>query len=251
VKLTIVGSASAYTLQPGNASSCYLVEVDGTAILLDIGQGAFAALGAHRDPATLDAIVVSHLHPDHLVDLVPMRHYLRFAQEDPTPVTLHAPGELRQRIDALMGDDDFLAGLPGDDITPGTQRIGRLTVEARPVTHSLNSHAFRISGTDETDAPGLVYSGDVGVAEDLLPLIRRGDVLLCEASWGVASVAPTHALHLTAEEAARVARDGGASRLILTHVLDRFDPAGSADKARNAFDGPVDTARPGMSVEIA
>ena len=57
------------------------------------------------------------------------------------------------------------------------------------MTHALNSHAFRISSTAEPDAPGLVYSGDCGIADDLLPLIRRGDTLLCEASWGVASTA--------------------------------------------------------------
>jgi ribonuclease BN (tRNA processing enzyme) len=250
MKLTVVGSASAYTLQPGNASSAYLVEADGTTILLDVGQGSFAELGGHVDPATLDAVMVSHLHPDHLVDLVPMRHYLRYAQDDPATVTLHAPPELRRRVDALMGEDDFLECMPGDDISVGSQSVGRLTVEARPVTHALNSHAFRISSTAEPDAPGLVYSGDVGIADDLLPLIRRGDTLLCEASWGIATTAPAHALHLTAVEAARVARESGASRLILTHVLDRFDAAGSAIKARESFDGPVDAARPGLSVEV-
>ena len=118
------------------------------------------------------------------------------------------------------------------------------------MTHTPDSYAFRVSSTAEPDAPGLVYSGDCGRADDLLPLIRRGDTLLCEASWGVATTAPAHALHLTAVEAARVARESGASRLLLTHVLDRFDADGSAIKARESFDGPVDAARADLSVEV-
>ncbi|MEO7117585.1 MAG: MBL fold metallo-hydrolase [Candidatus Limnocylindrales bacterium] len=254
VRLTVVGSAPAYALRPGHASSCYLIEADGgdgsdrTAILLDIGQGAFAALGEYLEPSMLAAIFISHLHPDHGIDIVPMRHFLHYALDELHPVPLHAPAEFRSRIDGLIGEPGFLDGLPGDDLTAGQRTVGVLTIEARPVKHALNSFAFRVSSA--TERPGVVYSGDCGRPDDLIGLVRPGDTFLCEASWGAALEIPTGAMHLTAREAAEVARDCGAARLLLTHVLDEHDPVAALDIARGIFRGPVELAVPGMVVDV-
>ncbi|MBA3308096.1 MAG: MBL fold metallo-hydrolase [Chloroflexi bacterium] len=251
LRLTIVGCAPAYALRPGHAASCYLVEVGGEGILLDMGQGAFAALGAYREPSTLRGIVVSHLHPDHMIDLVPLRHYLRYGLDQARSLALHAPPELRTRIGALMAEAAFLDDLPGDDLQPGTFQLGPLRVEARPVTHALNSFGFRVTrAAAEEREPGLVYSGDCGRPEDVRDLVRPGDTLLCEASWGTSSPVASEAAHLTARQAAQVARDGEAARLILTHVLDAYDPAGSATLAGTVFAGPVQLASPGLVVDI-
>ncbi|MDQ3554179.1 MAG: MBL fold metallo-hydrolase, partial [Chloroflexota bacterium] len=185
LRLTVVGCAPAYALRPGHAASCYLVESGDVGILLDLGQGAFAALGAYREPLTLRAVVVSHLHPDHMIDLVALRHYLRYGLDRPRSLQLHAPAQLRARIGALMSEEGFLDDLPGQDLEPGTIELGALRVEARRVTHALNSFGFRVTRADEAEeGPGLVYSGDCGRPEDILALVRRGDTLLCEASWG-------------------------------------------------------------------
>jgi ribonuclease BN (tRNA processing enzyme) len=255
VRLTVVASAPSYTLRPGHASSCYLLEQAGKAIALDLGQGAFAALSAYRDPASLEAIFVSHLHPDHHIDLVPLRHYLRYAHPGQAPsVMLRAPAELRSRIDALHGERGFLDGLPGDDLEAGIHEVAGFQVEPRPVTHALNSHAFRVTappdGSGAGDAVGVVYSGDCGRADDLLPLIRQGDTLLCEASWGATERPPVPSLHLRAADAARIAREAGAARLILTHVLESSDPPAALALAREVFGGPVDLAVPGMTIEV-
>lgn len=251
MRLTIVGCAPAYTLRPGRASSCYLVESERAAVLLELGQGSFAALGAHLDPRRLTAVFVSHLHPDHNADLVPLRHYLRYACHPPAEVALHAPGELRARYDALLGEQHFLAGLPGEDLAAGTSQVEDLLVEAVPVTHALNSFAFRVSLASGAADAGLVYSGDCGRAEDLLAMVREGDTLLCEASWGASEVPPEgDALHLTALDAARVAREGRAARLVLTHLLDEYDPPAALASAREAFTGPVSLAEPGMVLEL-
>ncbi|MDQ3554298.1 MAG: MBL fold metallo-hydrolase [Chloroflexota bacterium] len=250
-RLTIVGCAPAYALRPGHAASCYLVESDDVGILLDMGQGAFAALGAYREPSTLRAVVVSHLHPDHMIDLVALRHYLSYGLDRPRSVPLHAPAELRVRIGALMGEEGFLDALPGQDLEPGTFQLGPLRVEARPVAHALNSFGFRVTQAGAPErAPGLVYSGDCGRPEDILALVRRGDTLLCEASWGSSETVAEEAAHLTARQAAEVARDGGAARLILTHILDAHDPDGSAVLARTVFGGPVELATPGLAVDL-
>jgi ribonuclease BN (tRNA processing enzyme) len=247
LRLTVVGPGPAYTRRRGRTSSCYVVEGDGTRIVLDIGHGSFASLGARIDPRTIDGIFVSHLHPDHHIDLVPMRHYLKYGAAAEGSVPLTAPAGIRERYDVLNGVEGFLDELPGPTLSVGVYRVGALTIEARRVTHTDDSYGFRVS-MGEND-PGIVYSGDCGRPEDLLALVRPGDTLLSEAAWG-ASAPVEAAWHLTAEQAASVAHDGRARRLILTHVLDEGRPTASLRIARRAFDGPTDLAAPGMEVII-
>jgi ribonuclease BN (tRNA processing enzyme) len=248
LRLTVVGPGPAYTRRRGRTSSCYLVELGETTIVLDIGHGSFASLGARVEPRTIDAIFISHLHPDHHIDLVALRHYLKYGAVPEGSVPLIAPEGIRARYDVLNGVDGFLDELPGPALSVGLHRIGGLTIEARRVTHTDDSYGFRVS-TDDT-GPGLVYSGDCGRAEDLLALVRPGDTLLSEAAWG-ASRSVEAAWHLTAEQAAGVAREGGARRLILTHVLDEGRPRASLNIARRVYDGPVDLAMSGMHVVVA
>jgi ribonuclease BN (tRNA processing enzyme) len=248
LRLTVIGPGPAYTRRRGRTSSCYLVQGGGTCIVLDIGQGSFTSLGARMDPRSIDAIFVSHLHPDHHIDLVPMRHFLKYGETTEGSVPLIAPAGIRDRYDVLNGIAGFLDELPGPALTEGTRRVGALTIEARRVTHTDDSFGFRVSIAD--DGPGLVYSGDCGRPEDLLALVRPGDTLLSEAAWG-AIAAVEAAWHLTAAQAAGVARDGGAGRLILTHVLDEGRPQASLRIARRAYGGPVDLAAPGMEIVVS
>ena len=96
--------------------------------------------------------------------------------------------------------------------------------------------------------PALAYSGDCGVADDLLPLVRAGDTLLCEAGLGVGP--DDGAPHLTAQEAAGVAARAGASRLVLTHILVERDPPAARAAAAAVFEGPVLLAEPGLQLDI-
>lgn len=249
MRLTVLGSAAAWQERPGCPSSSYLVEHAGEAIVLDLGQGAFGELCAHRAPSSVRAVVISHLHADHHVDLVPLRHYLRYAFDEPRTIALHVPDELRRRYDIFCGEDRFLADMPGPSLTAGSREVGPFVVEAHPVLHSEHSYAFRVTTQDDPAGPGLVYSGDCGRADDLLPLIREGDTLLCEAYWSNRTPQPG-AHHLTAEQAAGAARRGGAANLILTHILESHDPQAALGTARQAFGGDVSLAVPGGIAHI-
>jgi ribonuclease BN (tRNA processing enzyme) len=249
LRLTIVGSAAAWTRRAGHPSSCYLVELDGEGLVLDLGQGSFAALAARRDPERLRAVLISHLHPDHGIDLIPFRHYLRFACDPPGSVELRAPKDLRTRYDVLMGEQNFLAELPGDALEPGTFELAPFTVTVGRITHLEPSFGFRIAPGGAQDGPALVYSGDCGNADDLLPLIWPGDTLLSEAYFGAEASVP-EAKHLTAGEAARVARDGKAGRLVLTHLMDGTDEGAALAAARRGFDGRVELATDGLELTI-
>lgn len=249
VRLTVLGSSPAWSEQPGRPSSCYMVEIGSEAILLDLGQGSLASVFPHRDPSTLHAVFVSHMHGDHHVDLIPLRNLLYYHYHEPRSIDLHLPGGLRERYDAFMGEDGFLDLLPGDDVTQGTIVTGPFRVQAQRVTHAQNSHAFRVSDASVPDGPGLVYSGDCGRADDLLPLIRPGDTLLCEAFWSIQEPVPS-ANHLNAAEAADIATRSGAAELLLTHVLESYGPEAGRQVAAASFSGPVRLAEPELVLTI-
>lgn len=257
MRLTVVGCAPAWTQRVGRASSCYLLEHDGGAVVLDMGQGSFSALAQYRDLRLIDGVLISHLHADHLVDLVPLRHFVSYEAPE-TQIRLHGPLELRRRFDAFQAEPDFLRVLPGDPLAPDSFELGGLSVEAGLVTHIPHSFGFRLAPRGGA-GPGLVYSGDCAEPRDLLPLIRAGDTLLSEAAFGATE--PFRAgspsrddrsgmVHMTAAQAAWAAAESGAGRLVLTHIIDRNDEAAARDAAAEVFDGELLVAEPGLALEI-
>lgn len=250
LKVTVLGAAAAWSERPGRPSSCYLVEIGRNALVLDLGQGALSSVFQHRDPSSLDAVVVSHMHGDHHVDLIPLRNLLRYGYDRPRSIALHAPAGLRQRYDVFTGEDGFLDILGGPDLVEGRREIGPFQLQVQRVLHSEQSHAFRVTDSlDDPDGPGLVYSGDCGRADDLLPLIRAGDTLLCEAFWSTLEPI-AEARHLSAQQAAEVAQRGGAAHLILTHILEAHDPQAAVQAASGIFRGPVQLAAPELVVKV-
>lgn len=247
MELIVLGAGPAYTDRPGSSGACYLVREAGTSILLDLGQGSFPRIFPVIRPEDLDAILVSHLHPDHFIDLVPMRHYLRYQLHPARRVRVLGPRDLGARLDALHAEPGFsAAALDLETLGERDVEIGALEVASRLVTHTAESHGFRVAAKD---GPGLVYSGDCGVADDLLRLIRPGDTLLAEVSFGPGPV-PAGVLHLDGRDAGRAAREGGADRILLTHLQMGFDPDETVAAARAEFDGPVEFVWPGSRVSI-
>jgi ribonuclease BN (tRNA processing enzyme) len=253
VELIVMGAGPAYTDRRGAASAGYLVRAGEACLMLDMGQGTFPNLASTMDPSALSAVLVSHLHPDHFIDLVPLRHYLRYEFDPPRRMRVLGPADLGHRIDALHALPEFAAA--SLDVAPlGTavRQIGPFTVETKLVAHTEESYAMRVRELredDGTNGPALVYSGDCGNADDLIPLVHPGDVLLAEASFGIGPV-PEGASHLTAAEAARVAVAGQASRLFLTHILMGYSRAETLAAAQAVFPGPVQLVTEGDRFEI-
>lgn len=244
LRLDVVGAGPAFTDRLGSVGAAYLVRNASSAILLDLGQGAFPRLASLVDPGTLDAVLISHLHPDHFVDLVALRHYLRWGPGHPRRVRVGGPAGLVDRLDALHAEPGFTtASLDVEVLTAGSLRIGSLAVEVANVHHGAGSVGFRIAGTHGL---GLVYSGDCGRASDLDPLVRPGDVLLCEVSFGPGPV-PQDAAHLDGPAVGSLAARTGASRVLLTHLLMGFDEAETVASVKAGFDGPVALVQPGHS----
>lgn len=248
--LTVLGAGPAYSDQPGSTGAAYLVRSGHSSILLDLGQGSFPALASRIEPSSLDGILVSHLHPDHFIDLVAFRHYLVYQLEPRRRVNVYAPAGLASRIDALHAEPGFtVAAFDTVDLSPGTVEVGGFRIEVGRVTHATGSDSFGFRVRADGDGPGLVYSGDCGMADDLLPLIHPGDALLSEVSFGPASVAPG-AQHLNGSIAGDLARRSRASRLLLTHLQMGFDRDATVAAAAEHYQGPIDLVDPGFETEI-
>jgi ribonuclease BN (tRNA processing enzyme) len=247
LELTVLGAGPAYADRPGAVGAAYLIRRGADALLLDLGQGAFTNLAALIEPSTLTAVAISHLHPDHFIDLVALRHYLRYEFHPPRRVAVIAPAGLAGRLDALHDQPGFTsAALDVADIRPGVRPVGDLSLEAVRVQHTDDSHAFRVS---VGRGPGLVYSGDCGAADDLRPLIRPGDTLLAEATYGADPVEPG-SNHLNALDVARLAAQTGVGRVLLTHVLMGRDRPRALAAATALVSVPVDIVDPGDRFDL-
>lgn len=248
--LQILGAGPAYSDVPGAVGASYLVRADDAALLLDLGQGAFPALAMALEPSRLHAVLISHLHPDHFIDLIALRHYLRRMEfQPPRRLRLIAPAGIERLLDGAYDQPGFSAGAfdVGEPFS-GPLRVGPFVVERALVRHTDESYALRVS-LDGSPVPGLVYSGDLGSPNELRPLIRPGDLLLCEASFGPGRV-PVGMAHLDAAGAAAAARDGGAAHLVLTHLRIGTDPVRTLAAARDGFGGAISLASPGARYAV-
>src|SRR5690242_6671876 len=222
MRLTVLGAGPAYTDRGDSTGACYLVEQDGTEILLDLGQGSFPRIFPHVQPEDVDAVVISHLHPDHFIDLVPLRHYLRYHMEPSRRVRVLGPADLAQRLDCLHAQPGFSAeALDVEVLGTGEHRVGSLGLRGGLVAHTEERYGVRVDPGE--GRPGLVYSGDCGRADDLAALVEAGDALLVEVSFGVGPV-PPGAMHLDAPSVGGLAARTGAGRVLLTHLQMGHDP---------------------------
>jgi ribonuclease BN (tRNA processing enzyme) len=247
MRLIVLGAGPAYTDRQDASGACYLVSEGDTHLLLDLGQGSFPRIFPHVRPTDLAAVVVSHLHPDHFIDLVPMRHYLRYEFRPSRRVRVLGPSSLAARLDALHAEPGFsAAALDAETLGERPHRVGGLEVTARLITHTDESYAIRVAGPE---GPGLVYSGDCGRADDIAPLVRPGDVLLSEASFGPGPV-PPDVPHLDAPAVGRLAAATDAGRVLLTHLQMGFDPDETVASARAFYAGPLELVWPGSVIEL-
>ncbi len=249
MRLTVLGCSGTF---PGPDSPCssYLVESDGCTLLIDAGNGALGALQRYADLLAPDAVVISHLHGDHYLDLLPYT-YARHLHPDgaPPPLPLHGPADLHPQLVAGFGRATGSAQLVGEvydvaTLRPGRREIGPFTVTLARMAHPVECYGLRLEVGGRTFA----YSADTGPCDALLDLARGADVLLCEASFGAGDGPPD--LHLSGRQAGEYADRAGAGRLLLTHLVPWGDPVRTAEHAAAAYAGSVEVVASGSRHEI-
>lgn len=241
--LTVLGTASPHP-RPDRPCSGYLLRGGGAAVWVDAGPGTFAELQRHIDPARLSAIWISHLHADHSADLLSAVYALAYGgTTPPAPIPVYAPGDCAQRLAGFFGrpDASFLAGVL--DLRPlydgHTARHGGLCLTARSVPHDVEAYGLRA----EAGGRVLAYSGDCGPGAAPEDLARGADLFLCEAD--IDAHREGEQVHLTPEDAGRLARAAGAGELLVTHVGPGLTPEAATVRAAAVFGGPTTTAREG------
>ncbi|MGL5865803.1 MAG: MBL fold metallo-hydrolase [Dermatophilaceae bacterium] len=256
MRVTVVGCSGSFA-GPDSPASCYLVQHpddDGRmwSLVLDLGSGALGALQQQVDLAELDAVFLSHLHPDHCVDLLGLYVYRRYRPLGPLParLPLHGPNGTAQRL-ALMYHGLEPGGMDAEfDVRPvvdgSVVTVGPFTVTAIAVRHPVEAYGYRV----QTRSGTLAFSGDTDDCPSLDRLLTGADLALVDAAF-VDGRDHAAGIHLSGSRAARAAaRAGGVRRLVLTHLPAWNDPEVCRAQAAAEWPGAVELARAGDVYQI-
>ncbi len=237
MKLTVLGCSGTYP-SPTSACSSYLFEEEGFRLVVDAGNGSLGELQKHCDLLDVDAVLLSHLHADHCLDLVANTYARLYHPSGPQPrLPLYGPVDTRERLcgaferwpqDSLDGVYDFRT------IEPGSLQIGPFRVDLARVNHPVEAYALRFAAGGQA----VTYSGDTGVSDELVRLAAGSELFLCEAAFLDESDNPP-GVHLSGRQAGEHAAAAGVGCLVLTHLVPWGDADRSRDEAAGAFDGDL------------
>lgn len=257
--LTVLGGAAAWP-NPAQGCSSYLIEADDTALLLDCGPDTLSTLRTHIDYHHVDAVVLSHWHSDHILDIVPYRYGLVYGPGTlEAPIPLWIPPGITGRLEALAAslidpEDDpreFWTSVfdlreygPESRIT-----VGQLEARFGWTQHYVPCLATRIEHRNSGRV--VAYSADAGLVEPLVDLFQNADLAIVEATLDDHGDTPRESRgHLTPEDAGRLARMAGVGTLLVTHLWSERDPATVIERVNTEFDGPVIVATEGMTIDV-
>lgn len=248
----------------GGACSGFLIQSGDTNVLLDCGNGVFGKLRERLDYTEVDAVLISHMHADHFLDLIPFSYALTYApKQQPVPVhtwpgtdtparpRLIAPagatGILRRVVGAWGNEDLVENAFELEEYGPGdTVEVGPVKASFHPVPHFIDTFAVNVTAEG---AGKLSYTADTRPDDGVVEIARDADLLLIEATLPRPERTGVRG-HLTPEEAGEHAQRAGAKRVVLTHVPDELGEEWTREQAQSAFDGQVEVAREGVTYEI-
>lgn len=242
MRLTVLGSSASYA-GPGQACSGYLVEHGENSLLMDCGNGVVSNLGQVADPLSLDAVLLTHGHPDHVADIYALQALLRYAPEGPRePLDLWVPAGVFERLGALLSERGRAelaeAFVVHELVENETLMVGEIAVTPVRVEHSEETFGLVI---ETEDGKRMGYTSDTKPCHSALRVAASVNLLLAEAT--LPERYRGHAPHLTTMEASGLAREAGATRLVLTHVWPTNDREEMLEIATNTYGRGVTVAR--------
>ncbi|MEP7091461.1 MAG: MBL fold metallo-hydrolase [Nocardioidaceae bacterium] len=252
MKVTVIGCSGSFA-GPDSAASCYLLEGEHEGrtwrVLLDLGSGALGSLQRFVDPLSIDAVLFSHLHPDHYFDISGLYVMWKYHPDGPrAPIPVWGPhGIAKQsaRAYGLRREPGMSAEFDFHEYAEESIRLGPFTVDVRRMVHPITSYGLRV----ESGGRVLVYSGDTGPCQQLVDLATGADLLLSEAAFVEGATNPVD-LHLTGKQAGAAAAEAGVGRLVLTHIPPWHDPQVPLAEAREVFAGPLEVAVTGSTYTL-
>lgn len=249
MQLDILGCSGTYPV-PGQPASGYLVSHLNTHILCDIGFGVMGELLQRISPDRLDAVVLSHRHPDHCADFLALHHALAYGPYQRQGLSVYAAPGVADHLASFLGAGEGHVLFDIFDFHEVGERnhvvVGDIDLRFAVTEHSVPTVATRF----EAGGRSLVYSADTGPGGGFPGLSEGASVVMAEAS--IPGVRDDHqfAHHLTAAEAGEIAHAAGADLLILTHIRPDVDRVQSQRDAEQAFGGRVAIAAPGDVYQI-
>ena len=246
MRLTVLGGCGAWP-EPGQACSGFLVEHDGFRLLIDLGYATLPRLLEYLAADRVDAVFISHGHPDHCADLNPLLRARALGDQPPAPLPVYAPPGA---LDAVLALDrpGMLAGAyllrefsPGDRLD-----IGPFGGQTRLLPHWLPNAGLRLAA----DGQVLAYTGDSGPSPDLIDLARGSDLFLAEATYTDQVPEDSRGYLSSARQAGQQAAAAGAGRLMLTHLWPGTSPQAARAAAGAGYDGEISVATAGLVVDL-
>jgi ribonuclease BN (tRNA processing enzyme) len=236
VELTVLGACGSYpSPAAGGACSGYLVRTGSTALWLDCGNGTLANLQRHLPVDDLAAVVITHAHPDHCVDLYGLHVLLRFGHER-AGLPVFAPEGLARKLATLV-DGDWGGIFAWSDVGDGDRvEVGQCTLRFSRTEHPPPTLAVEVAA----DGKRLVYTADTGPGWSVEAFGAGADLVVSEATFQRDN--ERSGVHLSARQAGEAARAAGARRLVLTHLWPGLDPTASAVEGSEAFGRAVTLA---------
>ncbi|RLQ97274.1 MBL fold metallo-hydrolase [Falsibacillus albus] len=244
MKLTVIGQWGGYPKQ-NEASSGYLLSHNGFHMLLDCGSAVLSQLQNYLVPEELDAVILSHYHPDHTADIGVLQHALliqKFLGKTHGTLPIYAHNEDLQGFD-MLNYKDITKGCAYNP--EGTLNVGPFSIRFLKTKHPVPCYAMRM----EVDGKSLVYTADSAFLEEFVPFAEGADVLLCECNF-YGDMDGSGAGHMTSLDAGRLAKESGSSRLILTHLPHFGDITQLSKEAGSIYKGPVQLAEKGLILEV-
>jgi ribonuclease BN (tRNA processing enzyme) len=248
VELTVLGTSGAYP-GPGRAASGYLLRHDGYSVALDMGTGALSNLQLHMPHEKLDAVVISHEHIDHCVDLYPLWMARYFHPEPLEPLPVVSPKGVFGRVARLQeqADDaeDMRRRFDIREVEPGEAfELGPFRISTRLMPHWVPNMGMRF----EANGTVVAYTGDTGPTDQIEEIGRDANLLVTEASW--LDGQDTRPYHITARQAGKYAARAGSQRLMLSHFWPTNDREPYREQAADEYEGDLVLADEGMTVEV-
>ncbi len=231
---------------PGEAQACHLVRAGSRALVVDLGSGSLVRLMEHTDPRDLEAVVITHLHPDHCVDMMALRVHMVWGGGAGAVLRVIGPPGLRDRLVGFSGSDGWDTAFRFEEFPAGegTVDLGDgLVLRHREVPHLPPTNAIRV----EHGGRAITLGADCAPNTELADLAAGCEVLVCECTFGTGPI-PDGVPHLDGRSAGEIAARAGAGRLVLVHGEPGIDRAGAVAQAREAYDGPVAWAVQGEEI---
>ncbi len=248
MELIVLGASGTWP-EEGTALSGYLLRHEGFNLWVDAGSGTMANLQRYISIADVHAMIITHEHADHCVDVYPLFYARYYGGQGSNGMPLYIPKGFGMRVNGLLSDESAVAFREGFDVRevePGDEfDAGPFHVATGEMSHlGLPALGFRLS----SNGASLTYTGDSGPTPHLVELAKGSDVLLAEATYQDGDELTS--FHLSARQAAEHARQAGVGRLVLTHILPTHDKQVSCEQAAEVFDGPIEAAVEGMRFEV-